>query len=97
MCIDQDKLTYVLWHFAMDTDSLIWNVLADDPNDPHYSAVTASNRIKCYIELCQNIGRELSYSDVDGYLVALGLSEEERCQFEEIRVKESAYYVGEQY
>ena len=97
MSVNREKLEYILWHFEMDTDALIWDVLADDPKNPTYSAVTATNRIKCYIELCQEIGKELTYSNVDGYLRALGLSDEERLLFEESRAKEAVYYIGEQY
>ena len=97
MSVNREKLEYILWHFAMDTDALIWDVLDDDPNDPAYSAVTATNRIKCYIELCQEMGKKLPCSTVEEYLQLVGLSEEECRLFEESRAKEAVYYIGEQY
>ena len=95
--MDKNKLKYVLHHFDYSIEELVWNVLENDPDDPHYSAVTATNCIKCYIELCEELGENLSYSDVEGYLRCIGLSEEECRLFEESRIKESVYYIGEQF
>ena len=97
MATNQEKLKYVLHHFGYSMEALVWNVLENNPDDPHYSAVTATNYIKCYIELCEELGESLSYSDVEGYLRFIGLSEEECRLFEESRAKESVYYIGKQF
>ena len=56
MAINQEKKQYILRHLDHYIDELVWNVLGNDPEDPHYSAVTATNCIKCYIELCGELG-----------------------------------------
>ena len=84
-------------HLDHYIDELVWNVLGNDPEDPHYSAVTATNCIKCYIELCGELGENPPYSNVEGYLRHAGLTEGECCRFEESRAEESVYYIGEQF
>ena len=97
MAMNQEKREYILHHLDCYIDELIWEVLGNDPKDPHYSAVTATNCIKCYIELCEEWGENLPYSDVEGYLRRAGLTEEECCRFEESRAEESVDYIGEQF
>ena len=70
MAINQEKKQYILRHLDHYIDELVWNVLGNDPEDPHYSAVTATNCIKCYIELCGELGENPPYSNVEGYLRA---------------------------
>ena len=43
------ELLYLIEYSMYYTDELISSVLEDSEEDPHYSAVTASNLIKCYI------------------------------------------------
>ena len=97
MAMNQVKRQYILHHFDCYIDELVGNVLGNDPEDPHYSAVAATNCIKCYIELCEEWGENLSYSDVEGYLRHAGLTEEECRRFEESRAEESLIYIGEQF
>ncbi len=80
-----------------DIELLIENVLEDSEEDPHYSAVTATNLVKCYIEIMEELGEELPYSDVEGFIRNIGFSEQEYLLFEKKRRKESEYYCGVQY
>ena len=76
---------------------LIGNVLQDSPTDPHYSAVAASNRIKCYIQIMTELGHELPYQTVPEFFQYYGYSQEQYDAFEKSRKEESVYYRGVQY
>lgn len=97
MAIDREKLKYMLHIQRFDIELLIENVLEDSEEDPHYSAVTATNLVKCYIEIMEELGEELPYSDVEGFIRNIGFSEQEYLLFEKKRRKEAEYYCGVQY
>ena len=97
MVIDLKKLKYLLHIQRFDIELLVESVLGDSEEDPHYSAVTASNLIKCYIEIMEALGEKLSYTDVEGFIRNVGYSEQEYMLFEEKRRKEAKYYRGIQY
>ena len=46
-----DKIKFLLETVKAEIFILIKNVVNDSKTDPHYSAVTASNKIKCYIDV----------------------------------------------
>ena len=56
MAIDYEKLKYMLRIHSIDIELLIENVIEDSDDDPHYSAVTATNLVKCYIEIMEELG-----------------------------------------
>ena len=89
MGINEEKLKYMLHHQAYDIEWLVENVLNDSEEDPHYSAVTATNLIKCYIEIMGQIGEQLPYEDVKGFITSIGFSPKEYLLFEEKRKKGS--------
>lgn len=97
MAIDYDKLKYMLRIQHFDIELFIENVLEDSEENPHYSAVTATNLVKCYIEIMNELGENLSYSDVEGFVKNIGYSYEDYLLFEKKRKKESEYYCGIQY
>ncbi len=98
MDFDQEKMNYLLNHVYYYIYDLIDNVLADSQDDPHYSAVTATNMIKCYIEIMSKIEPQLPYSTVKDFFLYSGYySEEEFEVFENSRKKESDYYIGKQF
>lgn len=97
MAIDNEKLKYMLHIQRFDIELLIENVLEDSEVDPHYSAVTATNLVKCYIEIMKELGEKLPYTDVEGFIKHNGFSEQEYLVFEKKRQKESEYYRGVQY
>lgn len=97
MAIDYEKLKYMLHIQRFDIELLIENVLNDSDNDPHYSAVTATNLVKCYIEIMHELGEKLPYHDVKDFIKNIGFSEQEYLLFEEKRKKEALYYRGVQY
>lgn len=97
MAIDYEKLKYMLHIQRFDIELLIENVLNDSDNDPHYSAVTATNLVKCYIEIMHELGENLPYHDVKDFIKNIGFSEQEYLLFEEKRKKEALYYRGVQY
>lgn len=76
---------------------LIDKVLSDSTTDPHYSAVAASNKIKCYIQIMKEIGEDLPYSTVEEFFEFNAYTKEEYLLFEKSRRKESQYYTGVQY
>lgn len=93
-----EKLNYLLNAVCDDLwCNFIYDVLNDSEEDPHYSAVTATNRIKCYIDVMNSLGNKLPYHDVKGFFQYYDFSEEEYQQFESSRKKESEYYIGKQF
>ncbi len=97
MAIDYEKLKYMLYIQYFDIELLVENVLMDSDEDPTYSAVTASNLIKCYIETMSALGEKLPYNDVEGFVKNIGYSNDDYILFEKKRKKESEYYRGVQY
>lgn len=97
MNINLEKLKYLLNDVDSYIGDLIDNVLADSITDPHYSAVAAANRIKCYIEIMNEIGEKLPYTNVEEFFGFNAYTKEEYILFEESRKKEAQYYRGVQY
>lgn len=95
--MDTEKLKYLLDHVDYYIGMLIDNVLSDSQTDPHYSAVTAVNMIKCYIQIMNELGEHLPYKTVEEYFDFNAYTKEEYRLFEEKRIIESEYYVGKQY
>lgn len=75
----------------------IYEVLNDSDNDPEYSAVYVNNIINCLIDISKEIGEQLPYNDVKGFMLYNDFSQEEYELFESKRRKESVYYIGPQY
>lgn len=97
MDIDCEKLKYMLHIQSFDIELLIENVIEDSEEDPHYSAITATNLVKCYIEIMEDLGEKLPYTDVEGFIKTIGFSNKDYLLFEKKRKKESKYYRGVQY
>ena len=97
MNIDREKLMYLLNDMDFHIGELIDNVLSDSESDPHYSAVAAVNKIKCYIQIMNELGKELPYSSVEEFFDFNAYTEDEYKLFESKRQKESVYYRGIQY
>lgn len=97
MDIDIEKLEYLLNNMEYYIGQLIDKVLSDSTTDPHYSAVAAANRIKCYIQIMNELGEELPYSNVEEFFEFNAYTKDEYRLFEESRMKESQYYRGVQY
>lgn len=94
--ISVEKLVYLLDDVDYNICQLIYNILSDSPTDPHYSAVTASNLIKCYIQIMDELGGK-TYNDIEEYFQMKLFTKEEYQLFEASRKKESEYYRGIQY
>ena len=97
MNLDKQKLSYLFIFIEDYILKNIYNILSDSKEDPHYSAVTTTNIIKCYIDVQNQLGTKLPYDDVKSYFKIFGFTDEEYLQFEESRKKESEYYIGWQY
>jgi hypothetical protein len=95
--MNKEKMLYILKHINTYIDGLINEILADSEVDPHYSAVTATNLIKCYIDLMTQLGETLPYHDVESYFKFNAFEKKEYTAFEKRRKKESEYYVGKQF
>lgn len=90
-------LDYVLGDTNFNLPVYIQEVLDDNLDKPDHSAVYVSNMIKCYINLMKQMGNQLPYQDVKGYIKYNDFNENEYERFEKIRKKESEYYKGEQF
>lgn len=97
MGFDIEKLEYLLGFVEDYLTDFIDEILHDSDVDPHYSAVTATNMIKCYIEIMNDFGKELPYSDVKSYFEFNAYTKEEYQQFESSRERESKYYTSKQF
>ena len=97
MAIDYEKLKYLLNNMDSLIGELIDKILSDSKEDPHYSAVAATNKIKCYIQIMNELGVALPYSNVEEFFEFNAYTKEEFCLFEASRKKESEYYRGIQY
>lgn len=62
-----EKLLYLLNFLEDYIDQLVYKVMTDSQTDPHYSAVTATNLIKCNIQVMQQFNKKIPYTDVKGY------------------------------
>ena len=92
-----DKIKFLLETVKAEIVILIKNVVNDSETDPHYSAVTASNKIKCYIDVMNSIGEKTPFEDVIGFLESNGFTKEEQALFGRHGKTESEYYIGKQY
>jgi len=95
--INIEKLKYLLNTIDINIGLLIDNVLNDSETDPHYSAVAASNRIKCFIEIMDSLGEPEPYKTVEEFFEFNAYTKEEYELFEKKRRIESEYYRGVQY
>ncbi|MGN0547909.1 MAG: hypothetical protein ACI4I3_11310 [Acutalibacteraceae bacterium] len=97
-CIfNENDIDFLLKHKEGEMCRFILNVLNNDPNDPHYSAVYAVNQIKCFIDVSNQLGRALTFDDVFGFFITHGFSQKQYLNFEISRKDESKIYRGPQY
>ena len=92
---ENKQLLYLLKFMDDYIENLIYDVLSDSPQDPHYSAVTACNLIKCYIKVMNENNREINYCDIKGYFENHSFTKQEYERFLESAQKETEYYIGE--
>lgn len=92
-----DKIKFLLETVKEEIVILIKNVVNDSETDPHYSAVTASNRIRCYIDVMNSLCEKLPFEDVVGFLESGGFTKEEQALFDRHRKTESEYYIEKRY
>ena len=78
-------------------ENLVYDVLHDSTSDPHYSAVTASNLIKTYIEMMNELKQELPFYDIKSFFEFNLFTPEEYELFMRKYESELSYYVGEVY
>lgn len=97
MAIDTEKIKYFFTMMYPTMERYVDQVLNDSKTDPEYSAVAASNVIKCYIQIMTDFGDAPSFDSVEGFFKLNGYTDEEYRRFEDCRKKESQYYIGIQY
>ena len=97
MAIDAEKVKYFVCMMYPTMEQYVDEVLNDSETDPEYSAVAASNIIKCYIQIMTDLDSAPSFNDVESFFKINGYTDEEYQRFEESRKKESQYYIGTQY
>ena len=93
----EDKLIFLLRHTEGEICKLIFDVLNDNDDDPHFSAVYCSNMIKCFMDISSAIGCSLLYNDICGFFIAHGFCLNQYYDFENKRKIESDCYRGVQY
>ena len=94
---NKEQLIYLLDYTRYCIEDLVNKVLDDSESEPEYSAVTASNLIKCYIDVITAMETDIPYTDAESYLTYMGYSQEEVKLLEEKRLKEQPYYKGKIY
>ena len=94
---DREKLMYLLYFMSYYIEQDVYRVLNDSEEDPHYSAVTTTNLLKCYIDVMNACGEELPYTEMKSFFEYLMLTKAEFKKFELSRNKEAEYYVGKIY
>lgn len=97
MNLDKEKLLYLLMFTDDYMEKFADDVMNDSEEDPHFSAVTLTNMIKCYVDVMNELGVSLPYNDVKSFFKENLYSDEEYKLFEEKRKKEAEYYIGRQY
>ncbi len=97
MNLDKEKLLYLLMFTDDYMEKFADDVMNDSEEDPHFSAVTLANMIKCYVDVMNELGVSLPYNDVKSFFKENLYSDEEYKLFEEKRKKEAEYYIGRQY
>ena len=95
--MNREKLYFLLREVGCDIPIYIENVLNDSKEDPHYSAVHASNLIKCYVELMLELGENIPFHDVKSCILFEGFNKKEYEAFEKSRKEEAEYYRGKQF
>ena len=93
----EKQLIYLLEYTEHCIESLVYDVLHDSTTDPHYSAVTATNLIKIYIEAMHGLKQELPFNDIKSFFEYNMFSTEEYELFLRKYESELSYYVGDIY
>lgn len=65
---------FLKWYFS-DSIELLDKVLTDDEFDPNYSAITAYERLKMYVEYMKMVHKDFVYISVDDILQNGGYDE----------------------
>lgn len=79
---------------AKKLPTYIENVITDNPDDRHWSAVAVTGIIKSYIIISNQFSADRYAVDVRTYMLNHGFSEKDFEAFEDDRLKESVYYQG---
>jgi len=97
MDMDKKSIIYILEFFKTQVDRLIKQVLLDSEDDPNYSAVTANNCIKSYMEVMRGLSMKDTCKNVKDYFLINQFTLEEYLMFERKRKIESVYYKSVQF
>lgn len=88
----KNALIYLLDFEQYNIEELVGAVLQDSDTDPHYSAVTTGNLIKCYIKVMQELEEDFYCSDIENYFLKNQYTTEEYKLFMEKYNRESTVY-----
>ena len=96
MCkaMNHEKLIYLMGHLAHFIEQYVYDVLEDSDEDPQYSAVTAANLIRCYIDVMTQMGSAPDVSDIRSWFEGNLLSGEEFDRFCKKVSEEKESYCG---
>ena len=93
----REKLEYMLRLFEYDTEELICDVVYDNPEDRHYSAVVANNCIQSLIAVKKRHCLPVNYNNAREFILYHRLPDEALEEFEKILAEESEIYEGKQF
>ena len=96
MCASE-KENYLLQYLDFCIEKNVYEILADSVEDPQFSAVTANNLIKCYLDVTGAENGDVGASGVEAYLADRCFTPEEIKIFQHKVKEESKYYIGKQY
>lgn len=95
--LHMQMLENILFDTACSLDGLIEDVLNDSEDAPECSVVSVNNLILSYIQISNDIGKNLPYKNTEEYFDFEGYPKEEYLLFEKKRKIESEYFIGEQF
>ena len=91
---NREAIIYMLDWLDYQVENLVWAVLNDSETDPEFSAVTANNRIICFVAVALDNGLPISYRSTEEYFRQKLLPEECYHLFKTKIEQEETYYSG---
>lgn len=92
-----EKLKYLLSMAEYDAELLISDIVDDNPEDRHYSAVAANNQILSIIAVKKHHGLPIEYNNAREFILYNKLPDGDLEKFEEVLSEESKIYEGKQF
>lgn len=91
---NREAIFYMLDWLDYQVENLVWAVLNDSETAPEFSAVTANNRIICFIAVALDNGLPIKYRSTEQYFRQKQFPEECYYKFKTRIEQEEPYYSG---